>query len=88
MAKNPPIAGRKPDYKVMAWRKSDGGKGEIGAGWKNPDGSITLYFNPFAQVPSGPGFSITAWPVETLPRNRFEAIDQEHPPTDTGEPPF
>lgn len=64
MPKNPPVKGRKPDYKIHALRHADGAKGEIGVAWNNPDGSLVLYFNPFVTVPSGPGFAVTAFPLD------------------------
>ena len=53
---------RKPDYHIRAMRKGTKEKGEIGVGWKNPDGSIYLKFNPYVVVPVGEDFAITAFP--------------------------
>lgn len=45
------MSGRKPDYKIHALNKITEAKGEIGAAWANPDGTITLVFNAFVAVP-------------------------------------
>ena len=37
---------RKPDYKFKVLNKSTELKGEIGAAWKNTDGSISVVLNP------------------------------------------
>lgn len=48
-----------PDYKIMAQHNTTRReKGEIGAGWINSDGSITLKFNPYVTVPTGDDYGI------------------------------
>ena len=54
---------RKPDYRIKALRKSTNEKQVIGAGWINEDGSISLVFDPFVQIPVGSDVIITAFIV-------------------------
>lgn len=37
---------RKPDYRIKVLNKRTDAKGEVGAGWVNPDGSMTIVLNP------------------------------------------
>lgn len=50
---------RKPDYRVCALNKITEARGDIGAAWINPDGSINVVFNPFVNVPSNKEILIT-----------------------------
>lgn len=53
-------AGRKPDYRIAALNKvTDEKNPHIGAGWLNPDGSISIVFNPWVTVPTGKDIVIT-----------------------------
>lgn len=55
--------GRKPDYYIHALNKTNEERGRIGSGWKQPDGSIQISFNPFVSVPVGKEFVISLFLV-------------------------
>lgn len=65
-----------PDYKISALNKDTREKGEIGAGWMNPDGSISISFNPFVIVPVGKAFALRLFPT-----TRPEAAPNPVPPS-------
>lgn len=43
-----------PDFDLVFLRKATGEKGKVGAGWSNPDGSISVVLNPFVQLEQNP----------------------------------
>lgn len=51
--------GKKPDYRIACLNKTNEERGNIGAAWDNPEGHITIVFNPFVTVPTGKDFVIT-----------------------------
>lgn len=53
---------RKPDYRVAALNKKTDEKSNVGAAWKNPDGSIAVVVNPFVVLTGGPQLLITLFP--------------------------
>ena len=57
--------GNRPDYRIAVLNKEDDRyKGQIGAAWINPDGRISLVFNPFVVVPVGPQYLISLFPED------------------------
>ena len=54
--------GRKPDYRIACLNKTNEESGNIGVAWNNPEGHITIVFNPFVTVPTGKDFVITMFP--------------------------
>lgn len=59
--------GRKPDYRIAALNKvTDEKQARIGAAWVNPDGSISLVFDPFVTVPVG----LRDYDVPTFPERQ------------------
>ena len=56
------MAGRKPDYRIAAMNKVTDEKGNIGAAWVNPEGTISLVFDPWVVVPRGKEIVITMFP--------------------------
>lgn len=56
-----------PDWRVHALNKQSDARGEIGVGWNNPDGSISVVYNPFVVVPVGQEFAIRMFPERPAP---------------------
>jgi len=54
----------KPNYRIRALNKHTEAQGELGVAWDNPEGHITIVFNPFVQVPTGKEFVITMFPIK------------------------
>lgn len=50
---------RLPDYKLKVFNKTTGQRGEVGAGWKNEDGSITINLNPCVVLTPDSNIAIT-----------------------------
>jgi len=53
---------RTPDYDVKAMNKKTDDKARIGAGWNNPDGSITIVLNSFVVLQSSNDIIVTLFP--------------------------
>jgi len=53
---------RKPDYRVKALVKSTGAKAEVGAAWKNEDGSISVILDPFIFLIQDGNLLVTLFP--------------------------
>lgn len=63
--------GRLPDYNVTARIVGKVEiKGPIGAGWKNPDGSISVRLNPFIVVDHQA--MIRLWPASAKPETKAQ----------------
>ena len=58
------MAGKTPDYIIRALNKETGERGDIGAGWKEDGGRISIAFNPFVVVPVGKKFTMSLFPNE------------------------
>lgn len=57
------MAGRKPDYRLAAMNKAtDEKNGNVGAGWTNPDGSISVVLQPFVAVQHDKNLVLTLFP--------------------------
>ncbi len=69
----------KPDYRVKALNKNTEEKGELGVAWKNPEGHITIVFNPFVVVPTGKDFVITMFPNTPFPGSSKQGEQEEIP---------
>lgn len=44
------MATRTPDYDFLAMNKDTDERNRVGAGWINPDGSISIVLSPFIQL--------------------------------------
>ncbi len=62
-------APRKPDYWVKAMDKGTNEKRKIGAGWKNPDGSISVDIDAFTVLVSSLDLVVTLFPIDRSPVN-------------------
>lgn len=58
------MSGRPPDWRVNALNKYTGKQGEIGVAWSNPEGHITIVFNPFVVVPVSDEVVISMFPTD------------------------
>ena len=56
------MPGKPPDYIIRALNKETGERGDIGAGWKEDGGRISIAFNPFVVVPVGKKFTMSLFP--------------------------
>lgn len=65
-----PKSGRKPDFKLKILDKTTDEKSEIGAGWKNDDGSISIVLNMCTTVSRDPNQVLTLFPVEFCTRKK------------------
>jgi len=41
------MSGRQPDYRIAALDKLTDQQQQVGAAWRNPDGRISIQFDPF-----------------------------------------
>lgn len=57
-----PFQTRSPDFRISGFNKRNNDKGELGAAWKNKDGSITLRISPFIVLPPLADMIITLFP--------------------------
>lgn len=55
---------RKPNFRVAALNKVTDERGNIGAAWSNPDGTISIRFDPWVTVPQGKDIVITMFPTK------------------------
>jgi len=53
---------RKPDYRVAALDKITEDKNNVGAAWKNEDGTISIVLDSFIVLYGGNRFLITLFP--------------------------
>lgn len=62
-----PTIGRTPDFRIKATTRPNvmpKRAGVVGAGWLNPDGSISIVLEPFATLSGGDDLIITAFPID------------------------
>lgn len=55
---------RKPDFWLKALDKTTNEKAKVGAGWKNPDGSISIDLNAFVTLNARPDLVLTLFSIE------------------------
>lgn len=53
----------KPTHRLKVLNKVTDLKGEVGAGWLNKDGSITIQLNPCVVLHPHPDLVVTLFPV-------------------------
>lgn len=58
-----PKKGRKPEYRLKVYEKATGRSAEIGAGWLNGDGSISISLNLCTVLAPKEGMSINLFPI-------------------------
>jgi len=64
VASNAKPKGNTPDYRLKMFNKMTDEKGEVGAGWLNEDGSISIRLNPCVQLSNdNPAVSFRLWPL-------------------------
>ena len=69
--------GKKPDYVVGMLDKKTGNKANIGAAWKNLDGSIGIRFNAFVRFPEdSTDISLSCFPSDNRSDVRQPAVKQ------------
>jgi hypothetical protein len=56
------MKGRKPDCRLKFLNKTTEEKGEVGALWVNPDGSLTLVLNPMVVLKQDINLVYTIFP--------------------------
>lgn len=60
-------APRRPDYRMKATTRPGvhpHREGVVGAGWRNPDGSVSVKLDPFAVLAGADDLIITLFPME------------------------
>lgn len=57
---------RAPDYYVKAMSKTRNEKSQVGAAWKNPNGSISVKIDPFVILQGGADLLVTLFPARGL----------------------
>lgn len=57
--------GRKPEYRLKVKHKATNQTAQQGAGWVNPDGSITIKLDLCAILTSDPEILITLFPKDS-----------------------
>jgi len=58
---------RSPDYQIKAMTRPGSlplRLGRIGAGWSNPDGSISIKLDPFVVISAADDLIITVFPID------------------------
>lgn len=58
------MSARRPDYRAKALNKVNGVKGEVGAAWTNPDGSISLILDNFVTLTQDGHLLVTLFPAD------------------------
>lgn len=71
--------GRRPDYILSAKVMPDGHRGSCGAGWVNPDGSITVKLAPWVVLEAKDGASIRLFPNDRDTPYADSVRDDESP---------
>jgi hypothetical protein len=56
---------RKPDYRLKFLRKDTDYRGELGAAWKNPDGSIRIVLNTCVYLRQNEREVLTLFPADS-----------------------
>ena len=83
--------GRKPHYNLSCMNKKTGRRGNIGAGWNNDDGSITIVTNPSVVLTDNPDLVIRLFPNDPNRRNSGTSNrdwEDSGCPADDSEAPF
>ena len=57
----------KPTHRLKVMDKDTGYKVEAGAGWQNPDGSITVVMNPCINLTYAKNIVINLFPITNKP---------------------
>ena len=68
---------RKPDYRLKVLNKITEQKGEVGAGWANEDGSISIVLNPCITILGNDSLVLTLFPCNT--ERSKESEETAHP---------
>lgn len=71
--------GRKPDYNISVLDKTSGGRGVVGAGWIQEDGSISIKINPCVLLDDDPKLVIRMFPCEEKPNRRNGRREEQLP---------
>lgn len=61
---------RPADYRVAALNKADGRKAQIGRGWKNTNGTISVVIDAFVVITGGLDTLITLFPEDNQTQDR------------------
>lgn len=61
---------RHPDFRLKALDKLTEIRGEVGAGWQNEDGSISIRLDPWTILESNPNLLLTLFPVEKTEKKK------------------
>lgn len=56
------MTSRKPDYVLKVLNKDNEGRCNVGAGWKNEDGSVSIQLNPCVVLQYDPQIVLTLFP--------------------------
>jgi hypothetical protein len=63
--------GQLPDYRLSALNKSTDETRNIGAGWKQPNGRISIKLDAFTVLQSSPDLIITLFPANERDQKRM-----------------
>lgn len=78
-----PAKGPTPDYNLSALDKVTSQRAQIGAGWKNEDGSISIRLNLCTFIHHNPNLVLTLFPNTykrgSIPFPPLEALNHENP---------
>jgi hypothetical protein len=58
----------KPTHRLKVMNKDTSQKAEVGAGWQNTDGSITIQINPCSVLNDDKKYVITLFPTDNKPK--------------------
>ena len=64
-----------PDFKLKALDKLTEQKSEVGAGWRNQDGSISIRLNLCTVLHSSPNLVLTLFPNDSKRNNYVQAAE-------------
>lgn len=73
MAKSDP--GRPPEYRLRAFNKVTGKATNVGAGWANENGSVTIVLDPFVVLKQRAAFSFHLYKTDAPVRKPREKTD-------------
>jgi hypothetical protein len=77
------VAGRMPDYRLSALNKSTNEKNNVGAAWKNDNGTISIRVDYCVVIHSSKDLVLTLFPAD------YKKSDRQHSSGDADEgPPF
>lgn len=64
--------GKRPTHRLKVMDKTNSRKGNAGAGWMNPDGSISIVLDPCIVLNGNdPNIVIRLWPAEQSTQRRL-----------------